>query len=125
MLKGPPSKNAELGGARKDEWKGIKPRVRQWDWSQIVDSFEGEDGMDWYEDDEMRQWEDVSKEEGKSVKRKTAGNGLQIEGVQRVPQLMVSQILTEEKELKKKEKKRKGGRLVHGEDGREHKQPVD
>ena len=34
---------------------------------------------------------------------------------------MVSQILTEEKELNKKEKKRKGGRLLHGE---ESKQPV-
>ena len=47
-----------------------------------------------------RQWEEVSKEEEKIVKSKTEGNGLQIEGVQRVPQFMVFHILTKEKELK-------------------------
>ena len=47
--------------------------------------------------------------------RKADGHGLQIEGVQRVPEHMVSQVLTEEKEQKKKGKKRKGGRFVHGE----------
>ena len=40
--------------------------------------------MDWYEDDEMmRQWEEVGKEEANIVKIKMEGNGLQIEGVQR------------------------------------------
>ena len=39
---------------------------------QIEDSFEEGDVMDWYEDDEMRrQWEEVSKEEEKIVRRRT------------------------------------------------------
>ena len=42
----------------------------------------------------MRHWDEISKEEEKNVKRKTEGNGLQIEGGQRVPELLVSQVLT-------------------------------
>ena len=81
---------------------------QKWDCSQIEDSFEEGDVTDWYEDDEMmRHWEEVSKEEEKIGTRQTAGNGLQIQGVQRVPQLVVSHILTKEKGLKKKERKGK------------------
>ena len=77
-----------------------------WDCSQNEDSIEEGDVIDWYEDDEMlRQWEEVSEEEEKIVNRKTEGNGLQIEGVRRVPELLVSQVLTEEKELKKRKEK--------------------
>ena len=58
--------------------------------------------MDWYEDDEMmRPWEEVSKEEEKIVKRKMEGNGLQTDGVQRVPELTVSQVLTSKKSSRK------------------------
>ena len=64
--------------------------------------------MEWCEDDELkRQREEVSIEEDKTVRRKAEGKGLQIEGVQRVPELMVSQTLTKEKELRKKERKGK------------------
>ena len=45
----------------------------------------------------------MSKEEEKIVKRKTEGNGLQIELVRRVPELRVSPALTKEEELKNKE----------------------
>ena len=62
--------------------------------------------MEWYEDDEMRrQREEVRKEEDKILRRKAEGKGLQIEGVQRVPELVVSQTVTKEKELRKKERK--------------------
>ena len=64
--------------------------------------------MDWHEDDEMmRQWEEVTKEEEKFVKRKTEGNGLQINGVHRAPQLVVSSMLSKEKGPKEKERKGK------------------
>ena len=65
----------------------IDQRMRQkWDCSQIEDSVEEGDVMDWHEHDEMKkQWADVSKEEVKIVQRKTEGSGLQIEGVQSVP----------------------------------------
>ena len=120
-------KKSALDVGRKDEWKGIEQRVRQkWDCSHIEDSVEEGDVMDWYEDHEMRtHWEDLSKEEGRIVTRKTEGNGLQIEGAQRVPELMAFQFLIQEKELKKKDRKGKGGGLVHGEDGRKSKQPVE
>ena len=64
--------------------------------------------VDWYEDDEMmRQWEEVSKEEGMRLQRKTEGNALHIEGLQTVPQLVVSQVLPAEKEKTTKERKGK------------------
>ena len=47
------------------------------------------------------------------LRRKREGHGLQIEGVQRVTELMVSQILATET-VKEKGEKRKGGKLVHG-----------
>ena len=63
--------------------------------------------MDWLEDDEiMKQWEDVSKEE-KITMRKMEGKSLQVDGVQKVPDLFVSQVATKEKEPKKENKKRK------------------
>ena len=41
----------------------------------------------------MRQWEYVSKEGEKISLKKTEGKSLQVEGVQRVPELLVSQVL--------------------------------
>ena len=39
-------------------------REQKWDFSQIENSAEEEDVMDWYEDDELRrQWEEVSRVE--------------------------------------------------------------
>ena len=64
--------------------------------------------MDWLEDDEMtRQWEDVSKEEEKITVRKMEGRSLQVEGAHKALELLVSQVLTKEKEPKKEMKKSK------------------
>ena len=61
--------------------------------------------MDWYEDNKMRrQLEETSKEEEKIARRNREGKGLQVEGAQNVPELLVSQILSKDKI--KKEKKR-------------------
>ena len=62
--------------------------------------------MDRLEDDEMmNQWEDVSKEEEKITVRKMEGKRLQVEGVQKVLEFLVSQVVTKEKEPKKEKKK--------------------
>ena len=55
----------------------------------------------------MRQTWDCSqiKEEEKIAKRKMKGKSLQVDGVKRVPELVVSQIMTKEKELRKTEGK--------------------
>ena len=64
--------------------------------------------MDWLEDDEMmRQWEEVSKEEEKITLRRNEGRGIKTERVQHVPELMVSQA-----QMKKREEKKRSGRLV-------------
>ena len=53
--------------------------------------------MDWLEVDEMmRQREEVSKEEEKITVRKMEGRSLQLEGVQKAPEILVSQVLTKE-----------------------------
>ena len=55
--------------------------------------FEEGDGMDWYEDDEMRkQWEEVSRGEEKIRQRKIERNALHIEAMQRAPALVASQL---------------------------------
>ena len=53
----------------------------------------------------VRQWEDSIKEEEKIAKGKMEGKNLQVEGVQRTPELLVSQVLMKEKEQKKKRRK--------------------
>ena len=76
--------------------------------------------MGWYEDDEMvRQWEETSKEEEKIAKRKVEGKSLLVEGVQRAPELLVSQVSTKEK-VQQRKKSCEG--LVQLEDGGERKQ---
>ena len=103
------TRSAEFGGMRKDEGKEAEQRVRQkWIALRLKTVFEEGDVMDWYEDEEMMgQCEEVSEEVEKIVK-KTEGHGLQIEGVQRVPELMVSHVSDREKELEKRESKGKG-----------------
>ena len=64
--------------------------------------------MDWCENDEMmRQCEDVSEDEEKIKMRKMEGKSLQVEGVQRAPELLVSQVFTKDEEPKEEEKKMK------------------
>ena len=50
------------------------------------------------------------------------GDALQCEAVQRVPELVASQLMTKGKELGEKEKKRKSRRVVYQKDERESKQ---
>ena len=60
---------------------------------------------DWLEDDEMmKQWEVVSKEEKKITVRKIEGKSLQVERVQKVPELLMSQVLTKEKGAKQRKR---------------------
>ena len=62
--------------------------------------------MDWYEDDLMRKrWEGVTRAEEKIMQRKTEGNALHKNVMQRVPELEASQRITTGNVLKKKEKK--------------------
>ena len=64
--------------------------------------------MDWLEDDGMmRQWEDVCKEDEKFTVRRMVGKSLQVEGVQKAPKLLVSQVLKMKKEPNKEKKIRK------------------
>ena len=65
--------------------------------------------MGWLEDDEMmRQWEYVSQEEEEKITvRKMEGRRMQVEGAQKVPELLVTQVLTIEKEPKKEKYKGK------------------
>ena len=55
----------------------------------------------------MRRWEESSKEEDKIAMRKMEGKSLQVEGVQRAPELVASKVLPKEKEPKKDKKKSK------------------
>ena len=53
--------------------------------------------MDWLEDDEMmRQWEAVSKEEEKMTVRMMEGRNLRVKEVQNAPELLISQVSTKE-----------------------------
>ena len=62
---------------------------QKWYCSQVEDDFQEGHAMDWLEDDEMmKQWEDVSNEEEKITVRKMEGKRLQVEGVQKVPELL-------------------------------------
>ena len=64
--------------------------------------------MGWLEDDEMvKHWEDVRKEEEKITMRKMDGRSLQVEGVKQAPEFPIPQALKQEKEKKKKKKKKK------------------
>ena len=64
--------------------------------------------MDWCEDDEMmRQWEKTNEKKEKIAKRKMEGKSLQVEGVQKAPELLVSHVFTKEKEQEKEQKKSK------------------
>ena len=57
-----------------------------------------------YKDDEMRkQWEEVSREEETNAE----GDTLHIEGMQRVPDLVASQLVTKGRELKKKKRRQR------------------
>ena len=68
------------------------------DCSQIEEHFGEGYVMDWYEDDEMvRHWEEISKEEEKIAKGKMDGKSLQVEGAHRAPELLVSQVLKKER----------------------------
>ena len=100
-------RKSELGIGRKDDLKGIEQSLKQkWDSSQIEGDFGDGDVVDWYEDDEMmRQWEEASKEEEMIAKRNMEPTSLQVEGVQRAPELPVSLVLTKEKEPKTEKKK--------------------
>ena len=55
----------------------------------------------------VRQGEEPSKDEKKIAKGKMEGKSLQFEGVQRAPELLVSQVLTQEKGQNKDKKKSK------------------
>ena len=69
---------------------------RSWNCSQVEDELEERDAMDWLEDDEiMRQWEEVSKEEERITRRKGEGREWTAEGVQRVPELVVARAYVE------------------------------
>ena len=63
----------------KDWLEGAASGLKQkWDCSPVEDEFEG-NVMDWLEDDEvMKQWEDVSKEEEKITVSKMEGKILQL-----------------------------------------------
>ena len=105
-----PFNNSVLDVERKDEWKGIEQRLKQkWGCSQIEDSFAERDVMDWYEDDEgMRQWVEVGKEEGKILNK----NGRTWFVDRRCAKSsrgygFSKKKLTKEKDLKKKERKGK------------------
>ena len=80
---------------RKDWLKGAASSLKQkWDYSQVEEDLgEGE--------------EEVSEAEEKIAARNVEGKSLQVEGVQRAPELLVSQVVTKEKEPKKEKKKSK------------------
>ena len=81
---------------------------QKWDCSQVEDDIGESDVMDWYTDDVMmRQWEDDSREEEKITMRKMEGKRLQVESVQKAPELLVRRVLTTEKGSKKEKKKSK------------------
>ena len=78
----------------------------------MADELEERDAMDWLEDEEMmRQWAEVSKEEEKKMLRRNEGRKYKAEGVQYVPEVMVlhAQIMKEAK----KEKERRRCSSVH------------
>ena len=52
----------------------------------------------------MRHWEDVSKEEEKIMVSKIEGRSFLVEEMQKAPELLVSELLMKEKELKKEKK---------------------
>ena len=106
MLKLITSKMQSSEGERKDECEDIEQRVRQkMDCSQIEDSFEEGDVVEWYEDDEMRRRrEEVSKEETRMCEEKQKEKVCRLRVCKRVPELLVSQTLTKEKELRKNER---------------------
>ena len=73
----------------------------------MADELEERDAMDWLEDEEMmRQWAEVSKEEEKKMLRRNEGRKYKAEGVQYVPEVMVlhAQIMKEAKKEKEKKK---------------------
>ena len=80
--------------------------------------------MGWLEDDEMmRQWEDVTNEEEEKITvRKIEGRRLQVEGVQKVLELPVTQVFNAGKGTKEGEEEKQGGGLLHREHGGESKQ---
>ena len=62
--------------------------------------------MDWLEDDEMmRQWEEVSKEEEKITVSKMEGRNLRVKEVQKAPELLASQVSTKEQAPQKEKEK--------------------
>ena len=80
-------KKSELGSGRKDDLK------------RIGQSFKAEVGLlstrgrFWRRKCHgVRQWEEISKEVEKIEKGKMEGKSLQVEGVQRAPELLVSQV---------------------------------
>ena len=103
-----PFSKSELGVGQKDGLEGTASGWKgKWDCTQAEDDFDEGDVMYWLEDDEMmRQWEDVSKEEENITVRKMEGRSLQVEGVQKVPELLMSQVLSKEKGPKKEKKKK-------------------
>ena len=89
-----PFSKSGLGVGHKDWFERAASGLKQkWDCCQAEDDFEEGDVMDWLEDDEMmRQWEGASKEEEKITVRKLEDTCLQVEGVQKVLELSVSQV---------------------------------
>ena len=72
---------------------------QSWGCSQAEDDREEEDTTDWLEDDEMmRQWEEVSKDEGKITLKQDEIRNIKCEGVQKVPELMLSQVQMRKRE---------------------------
>ena len=104
-------KHAELGVERKDERKGIEQRVRQtWECSHIEDSLGEGDVTDWCEDDEMmRRWEEVSKEEGSIVQKE---NGRRMGVCKECQSLCLLKMLTKGKRAQEKGRE-KGKVVVH------------
>ena len=74
----------------------------------MQDHLEEGDAIDWLEDDElMRHWAQVSKEEEKIKVRRSAGRNIKFEGVHNVLEQMVSQAQMKKKKSKREKEKKK------------------
>ena len=67
-------------------WMSSRQVGQSWDCSQVEYELEERHAMDWLEDDEMmKQWEEVSKEEEKTMMKRNEGRVLRMNRVLSVP----------------------------------------
>ena len=108
---------SELGVVWKDWLEGNASGFKQkWNCSQAEDDIEEQ--MDWLENGEMmKQWEDVGKEEEKITVRKMEGRSSQVDGVQKAPQLLVSQVFNKGKGSRDGGERKQAGVKRNGRNG--------